>query len=665
MGGSTQIFRSATLAMTYSVMSSEDLDELQAGSPLHACGRCENFDVHFGDGDGTTAVDADGDGYYADGALLDCNDNDASVHPGAVETACDTVDKNCDGSTPTGTVTLATAGSSAAWNQVSCKLACAQKTLEVPGNDVDENCDGIVSDRDSDGYYNALDPALTAARISDPNTPADCDDQNPNIKPGAREQAGNSVDEDCDGYAVDADNDGYIARAQSGIDLSTVDGLRTNVPSAQAFNDCDDWDASINPNAQDLRREAVFAQFYFVNNANNVQRTAAMCNFIGTDGALNAAGRGLLLDVNCDGFFSDLDGDGLTAPGDTSLGADSSVDCDDLDPRVATVAGCPAATNASLDAGTCVPTPQPALTCTAGYAFSGATGSCLDINECLAGTYQCRDDQVCVNRPGSYTCNIPPAHLIAGSLQVSNIAEDGVTLTATAAQNASGAVTYTVWAQAGGFTGLDANSLTQYAQQGDPVTDLSNVLQYGLQGGTTYAVTLVAVDSVGNRVVYEPLTITTHPASLGVGNANNSAVSQITSNSAVFTFGAATGGTGDYNYTVYITTGQFRDSSRGSIQSQGTVVVNQDHAGAVNLTPLNSSAEYSVVALVDDGQTQVAYYIKTFTTAAAAPFVSRGRASLGYRPADVTSHSRRASSESPDSAQKVLRSRGPGLHPCD
>lgn len=38
-------------------------------------------------------VDTDEDGYAAD---EDCNDDDATIHPGAVETPGDGVDSNCD-----------------------------------------------------------------------------------------------------------------------------------------------------------------------------------------------------------------------------------------------------------------------------------------------------------------------------------------------------------------------------------------------------------------------------------------------------------------------------------------------------------------------------------------------------------------------------------------
>ena len=56
---------------------------------------------------------------------------------------------------------------------------------EIPDNGIDENCDGADAtnlDRDGDGVPR----------------PQDCDDGDPAIKPGAREIRGNDVDENCD-----------------------------------------------------------------------------------------------------------------------------------------------------------------------------------------------------------------------------------------------------------------------------------------------------------------------------------------------------------------------------------------------------------------------------------------------------------------------------------
>jgi hypothetical protein len=60
---------------------------------------------------------------------------------------------------------------------------------DIPDNGIDENCDGVDAtnlDRDHDGI----------AR------PQDCDDTNPAISPTAKEIIGNTVDENCDGLVV-------------------------------------------------------------------------------------------------------------------------------------------------------------------------------------------------------------------------------------------------------------------------------------------------------------------------------------------------------------------------------------------------------------------------------------------------------------------------------
>jgi hypothetical protein len=90
---------------------------------------------------------------------------------------------------------------------------------EIPNNDIDENCDGVIDtiDMDMDGF----------------NSTVDCDDMNPDINPDATEIPDNDIDENCDGVkdstAVDIDMDGFN---------STVD--------------CDDMNPNINPDAIEI-----------------------------------------------------------------------------------------------------------------------------------------------------------------------------------------------------------------------------------------------------------------------------------------------------------------------------------------------------------------------------------------------------------------------------
>ncbi len=94
-------------------------------------------------------TDLDGDGFTPAGG--DCNDNDPTRYPGAEEL--------CDG--------------------------------------VDQDCDGTLDNRDLDGDGH-VDEACTQ---HDGGLPVDdCDDQDPTVHPLATEIPGNGIDEDCDGY---------------------------------------------------------------------------------------------------------------------------------------------------------------------------------------------------------------------------------------------------------------------------------------------------------------------------------------------------------------------------------------------------------------------------------------------------------------------------------
>ena len=131
--------------------------------------------------------DADGDGFRAP---EDCNDESAAINPDAAE-LCDAVDNNCDGNVDEGVTTP------------------------------------FFLDSDADGYGN---PEIVLDACNQPDdyveNDEDCDDTNPEIRPGATEYCDQDIDYNCDGSVGYVDNDG--------------DGVA-------ACQDCDDNDATISP----------------------------------------------------------------------------------------------------------------------------------------------------------------------------------------------------------------------------------------------------------------------------------------------------------------------------------------------------------------------------------------------------------------------------------
>jgi len=102
---------------------------------------------------GSNTVDADNDGYDA---TIDCNDNDASMNPGAGELCGDAKDNDCNGLTDQE-------------DPVCGSLTC--------------------TDYDGDGY---------SAEGGDCGT-VDCNDEDADIYPGACDTKGDGIDQDCSG----------------------------------------------------------------------------------------------------------------------------------------------------------------------------------------------------------------------------------------------------------------------------------------------------------------------------------------------------------------------------------------------------------------------------------------------------------------------------------
>jgi hypothetical protein len=178
--------------------------------------------------------DDDGDG---DPRGTDCNDDDKTRYHGAIEVPGNMIDENCDGfdSPPPIDVDVDDDGFPRNVPGAAAPFDCDDNNRninpgarDIPDNGIDEDCkdgDAVNLDRDGDGY-GRNEPGAKA--------PFDCDDNNKSINPGAHDVPDNGVDEDCkDGDAVNLDRDG--------------DGYGRNEPGATAPFDCDDTKDGINP----------------------------------------------------------------------------------------------------------------------------------------------------------------------------------------------------------------------------------------------------------------------------------------------------------------------------------------------------------------------------------------------------------------------------------
>jgi len=97
------------------------------------------------------------------------------------------------------------------------------------GDGIDQNCDGIDGiDDDGDGFAVNADGELA---------PKDCDDDDPEIKPGAEDPVEEEhIDQNCDGMdGVDSDGDGYATEAVG-----------------EKLADCEDGNSKVHPGAPDF-----------------------------------------------------------------------------------------------------------------------------------------------------------------------------------------------------------------------------------------------------------------------------------------------------------------------------------------------------------------------------------------------------------------------------
>ena len=255
------------------------------------------------------AVDEDGDGFFPEwdlpptfrargrdsGAWSTATISTTSSGPTAASSSATT-------STTTAIPRRPTAAATCGWTRTrgtrKCKSACAiVEDEEIPGNLYDEDCDGRLADLDGDG--------------ADERT--DCDDLNADAHPGGEEIAGNQTDEDCDGQFVDFDGDGHLFTRHGWL-------LSAEQQGDMIADDCNDSDSEVHGGRSAADEAGQLATFF----TSDDTRLASFCGYFESDGSASSVFRYSFRDLDCDGHFTDLDGDG----------EDSPRDCDDTDPRV-------------------------------------------------------------------------------------------------------------------------------------------------------------------------------------------------------------------------------------------------------------------------------------------------------------------------------------------
>ncbi len=235
--------------------------------------------------------DADGDGYGdraspelscapSEGLVrdaTDCDDADASVHPGAGE-RCGGGDEDCDGRIDDADSDVLDAGLwyADADGDGAGAAAVSVTACDVPDGYTDnaEDCDDAVyvpggvpawyTDADGDGW-GAEEEGLRACEGPEgaADQTGDCDEADASVHPEAEERCDDGLDTDCDGE--DADDDAVDAATfypdVDGDGWGGDSGARTACAAPDAWldagGDCDDADPGTNPDQAEICDDGV------------------------------------------------------------------------------------------------------------------------------------------------------------------------------------------------------------------------------------------------------------------------------------------------------------------------------------------------------------------------------------------------------------------------
>ncbi len=340
------------------------------------------------------------DGMVADGT--DCDDEDAAVHPGAVE-LCNDVDDDCNGLVDDEVefqdwypdLDGDTYGDADAQPVNACAPPTDDHVVdhtdcddtnadihpgadEIPGDGIDQDCTDLdagtcFEDLDEDGHGTEVVVVSPTGDCSEPGYSLlddDCDDTDASIFPGATDVVGDGIDQDCSGADtvicfVDADEDTY----GSSIVTTSTTGDCTAVGLSDNDLDCDDNDPNEFPGqiwyedfdndtfgnllAAQVACEQPFGYVLDDTDCDDQLDTISPAEVEVCDGVDNDCMNGI------DDGFNDLDNDGIADCVDNDADGDGETNATDCDDTEATVcSACPEICGDNLD-NDC----DPATTC--------------------------------------------------------------------------------------------------------------------------------------------------------------------------------------------------------------------------------------------------------------------------------------------------------------